>query len=84
MHKTLFIDVPGLTSYHAHRQVVATLTHYGFQVSQASTEQNEYTARVTVTARQCAGDHEGAGRSVVSVLPPGARLTIDDNSPFMQ
>jgi len=76
MHKTLYIDVPGINIHTAHRQVVATLTHYGFEVTQASTKRSRNVARVKVTARHCANQHELAARLVASVLPTGARVGV--------
>ncbi|WMY06772.1 hypothetical protein [Paraburkholderia phenoliruptrix] len=76
MHKTLYIDVPGLDVRSAHRQVVATLTHYGFQVAQASTKRSRNVARVKVMAQHCAADHERAALLVASVLPCGTRVGV--------
>lgn len=76
MFQTLYIDIPGATDHSAHRQAIATLTHYGFQVTQASTKRSRNVARVKVTARHCANDHEQAAKLVVRVLPAGARIGI--------
>lgn len=79
----LYIDVPGINAHTAHRLVLATLTHYGFQSITATTKQGRKVARVKVLARLCTGDLESASALVVSVLPKGARVGVDCRSPFM-
>lgn len=76
MYQTLYIDVPATTAHAAHRQVVATLTHYGFQVAQASTKRSRNIARVKIVARHCSNDHEQAAKLVVRVLAAGARIAV--------
>lgn len=82
MSKTIYIEVPGVDAHTAHRQVVATLTHYGFQTSQATTKQCRGVTRVKIVARHCSNDHESAARLAVGALPVGTRVGIDHRNPF--
>lgn len=83
MHKQIFIDVPGTNGRTAHRLVIATLTHYGFECSGgATTKQSRGTARVKIVARHCSSDHESAARLAACALPTGTRVGIDHRNPF--
>jgi len=82
MYKTLFIDTPKTESRAAHRQVVATLTHYGFEATQATTKQCRGAAQVKIVARHCTNDHERAARLAAYVMPEGTRVGIDHRNPF--
>jgi hypothetical protein len=82
MYKTLYIDVPNTDSHSAHRQVIATLTHYGFQVTRASTHQRRKVARVKVAADHCTNDHEQAAHMAIRTLPLGSTLLVEAANPF--
>ena len=82
MYKEIFIDVPGIDGHAAHRLVIATLTHFGFQSAQATTKQRRGTARVKIVASHCSNDHEGAARLAACALPTGTRVGIYHRNPF--
>ncbi len=86
MYKTLYIDVQGIDARTAHRLVLGTLTHYGFQcpgVRGNYTKQSRGVVRMKLQVPHCANDHEGAGLLFVNTLPPGSQVRIDHRNPFL-